>query len=53
LAFYENSAKTKPDTVRENLKSHNIREDLVKLTDIVQECTYRRDEMPRFKLSRH
>lgn len=34
LTFYESAARGKPDTVRENLKSHNIRNDLKKLSEI-------------------
>ena len=34
LTFYENSSRSKPDTVRENLRAHNIRNDLKKLSEI-------------------
>lgn len=34
MKFYETSCKVKPDTVRENLKAHNIRPDLKKLSEI-------------------
>jgi Ca2+-binding EF-hand superfamily protein len=34
MIFYETAARTKPDTVRENLRSHNIRNDLKKLSEI-------------------
>lgn len=34
LQFYETSSRGKPETVRENLKAHNIRNDLKKLSEI-------------------
>ena len=34
LVFYEAAARGKPDTVRENLRHHNIRGDLKKLSEI-------------------
>jgi len=34
ITFYTNASRTKPDTVRENLRAHNIREDLKKLSEI-------------------
>lgn len=34
LQFYESAARGKPDTVRENLKAHNIRNDLKKLSEV-------------------
>jgi len=34
IRFYEDSSKLKPDTVRENLKAHNIRPDLKKLSEL-------------------
>ena len=34
LQFYETAARNKPDTVRENLRAHNIRNDLKKLSEI-------------------
>ena len=34
LGFYENASRTKVDTVRENMRAHNIRADLKKLSEI-------------------
>jgi Ca2+-binding EF-hand superfamily protein len=34
LIFYETAARSKPETVRENLRAHNIRNDLKKLSEI-------------------
>mmetsp|Transcript_44056 Transcript_44056/g.42664 ORF Transcript_44056/g.42664 Transcript_44056/m.42664 type:complete len:94 (+) Transcript_44056:3518-3799(+) len=40
LGFYENSCKTKPETVRENFRAHNIREDFKKLSEIQEESSF-------------
>lgn len=40
LTFYETAARGKPDTVRENLRAHNIRNDLKKLSEIQEESTF-------------
>lgn len=40
LTFYEISCKTKPETVRENLRQHNIRNDLKKLSEINEESSF-------------
>jgi hypothetical protein len=34
MNFYETSSRGKAETVRENLKAHNIRNDLKKLSEI-------------------
>ena len=34
LSFYDQASRNKPDTVRENLRAHNIRNDLKKLSEI-------------------
>lgn len=34
MGFYETAARNKPETVRENLRAHNIRNDLKKLSEI-------------------
>jgi Ca2+-binding EF-hand superfamily protein len=34
LTFYETAARNKSETVRENLRSHNIRNDLKKLSEV-------------------
>ncbi len=53
LGFYETSCKNKPDTVRENLKYHNIRNDLKKLSEVTEESSFQTEDMPRFKISRN
>ena len=53
LGFYELSAKSKPDTVRENLRAHNVRNDLKKLSEIEEESTFTTEDMPRFKISKN
>ena len=53
MQFYENSCKTKTETVRENLRAHNYRADLKKLSEIVEESSYKREDMPRFKISKN
>lgn len=40
LTFYETAARSKPDTVRENLKHHNVRADLKKLSEIQEEESF-------------
>lgn len=40
MGFYESSCRNKPDTVRENLKSHNIRNDLKKLSEITEDSSF-------------
>jgi Ca2+-binding EF-hand superfamily protein len=51
--FYEISSKNKPETVRENLRSHNIRNDLKKLSEITEESSFQTEDMPRFRISRN
>lgn len=53
LLFYEISSKNKPETVRENLRSHNIRNDLKKLSEITEESSFQTEDMPRFRISRN
>ena len=52
LQFYEISSRNKPDTVRENLRAHNIRNDLKKLSEIQEESSYTNVQMPRYKISK-
>ena len=40
LQIYENAARSKPETVRENLKAHNVRADLKKLSEIQEESSF-------------
>jgi hypothetical protein len=51
LQFYENASRSKPETVRENLKAHNVRADLKKLSEIQEESSFSAQDMPRFKIS--
>jgi hypothetical protein len=53
MMFYETAAKTKSDTVRENLRAHNIRNDLKKLSEITEESSFKNADMPRFKISKN
>ena len=53
IQFYETASRNKPETVRENLRSHNIRNDLKKLSEIQEESSFKTEEMPRFKISRN
>jgi hypothetical protein len=53
MIFYETSARNKPDTVRENLRSHNIRNDLKKLSEVTEESSFKTEDMPRFKISKN
>lgn len=53
LQFYETASKTKADTVRENLKHHNIRVDLKKLSEVKDEESFEAHEMPRFKIAKN
>lgn len=41
------------DRVRENLKQHFIRTDLKKMSDIVEDATFTKEEMPRFTISKN
>ncbi len=51
--FYEHSARTKESTVRENLKAHNVRPDLKKMSEVEEEVTLTNECMPRFTISRN
>jgi len=51
LEFYRSASCGKDTTVRENLRHHNIRIDLLPLIDCPQESTYKIEEMPRYRLS--
>ena len=53
LLFYQISSKNKPETVRENLRSHNIRNDLKKLSEVTEESTFQTEDMPRYRISRN
>mmetsp|Transcript_23119 Transcript_23119/g.22543 ORF Transcript_23119/g.22543 Transcript_23119/m.22543 type:complete len:315 (-) Transcript_23119:116-1060(-) len=51
MYFYELSCRDKPETVRENLKQHNIRNDLKKLSEVTEETAFSTEDMPRFKIA--
>lgn len=51
LTFYETAARSKPDTVRDNLRHHNIRPDLKKLSEIQEEGSFQSKDMPRLKIA--
>lgn len=53
LGFYEQASRSKGDTVRENLRAHNIRNDLKKLSEIQEESSFESEQMPRLKISRN
>lgn len=52
LAFYQDAA-TGPavKAVHQNLKNHNVRLDLKKMSDVVEQVDYAKNEMPRHTLS--
>ncbi len=37
--------------MRENLKAHNVRNDLKKLSEVQEETSFKTEDMPRFKIS--
>jgi len=48
LAFYELKSRTNDNVVRENLKHHNVRYDLKKLSEVKEEESFEAQDMPRF-----
>jgi hypothetical protein len=48
LAFYELKSRTNENVVRENLKHHNVRYDLKKLSEVKEEESFEAQDMPRF-----
>ena len=52
LNFYEIAARGKPDTVRDNMRHHNIRPDLKKLSEVKDVESFEAQEMPRYKISK-
>ena len=36
MVFYESACRNKPETVRDNMRHHNIRNDLKKLSELVE-----------------
>lgn len=53
LTFYELACRSKGDTVRENLRHHNIRPDLKKLSEIKDVESFEAQDMPRYKISKN
>lgn len=51
LTFYETACRSKPETVRENLRAHNVRNDLKKLSEVMEETSFKTEDMPRFRIS--
>ena len=53
VAFYETASRGKAETVRENLRHHNIRSDLKKLSEVKEEEDFEAKDMPRYKISKN
>ncbi len=53
LTFYETASRSKPETVRENLKHHNIRADLKKLSEVREVESFGTNDMPRLKIAKN
>ncbi len=53
LLFYQKACNQKPDTVRDNLRHHNIRADLKKLSEVKEVESFAAHEMPRLKISKN
>lgn len=51
LKFYTDAARDKPDRVFDNLKNHFIRGDLLKLSQVYEDQSFAKNEMPRYTLS--
>ena len=51
LNFYELASRTKGDTVRENMRHHNIRADLKKLSEVKEVESFEAQDRPRLKIS--
>ena len=51
LLFWFIAAKDRPDRVHDNLKNHNIRTDLKKLSEVMEEMAFTKEEMPRFTMA--
>ena len=52
LAFYRDAASGSAiKAVQQNLKNHNVRLDLKKMSDVVEQIDYAMNEMPRHTLS--
>ena len=51
LKFYYTAAKAKIERVHDNLKNHFIRTDLKKISEVMEETAFTKEEMPRFTMS--
>lgn len=51
LEFYRDAAVKRDHIVRDNLRHNNIRIDLTRLIDVVEDNDYADEEMPRYRLS--
>lgn len=49
--YYDAASGTNDSNVRKNIKSHNLRADLKKMSDIYEDVTFSETEMPRYTLS--
>lgn len=51
LNFYYGAAEAKIDRVHDNLKNHFIRTDLKKISEVIEETAFTKEEMPRFTIA--
>jgi len=51
LHFYADAARDKVERVYDNLKNHFIRQDLVKLSEVIEAQSFSKEDMPRYTLS--
>ena len=51
LEFWYIAAKDRLDPVHDNLRNHNIRTDLKKLSEVVEETSFKKEQMPRFTMA--
>ena len=49
--YYVAASGSNPKAVQSNLKNHNVRLDLKKMSEVVDEVSYAQHEMPRYTLS--
>lgn len=53
LEFFLKASRDKADTVRDNLRHHNIRPDLKKLSEVKEEESFEAPDMPRLKIAKN
>ena len=51
FTFYYTAAKDKIERVHDNLRNHFVRTDLKKISDVLEETAFTKEEMPRFTIS--